>query len=900
MRTARAPARPGPRCAACGRSTDACTTCVTRRQRPLPLRVHDVRRAVQDERRVAQADEGELFARTIPPDPPSATPVTDVLYERVDPSAIAEVEDRLTPAELGLWEAAPPAEHRRLALAFGVHHGVPAVLEATGLRSATPPTEIHAMERSSGSAGGSTYYADMIIEAAREYRLRASSRDGGTRLRLLLRARGAGVGRRLPGRGMAWLRSARRSGRMGPGQSTRHRLRPEPPAAAAPLRRRLARSGVRDLDLVPLRPARGRRLARRDEAGPAARWAPRADHARGAEHRARSGPGRAVDGQLEEIERALYRDGFWFVNEFGAEGDHGLHDAEWGTAFFSPEWLLRHAGAAWRVTRVPPRPRAGQPRSLRPRAALARDLGLGCHSGAGRRAPPAVATWRLWSARARTRCWSSTRGRSDRSVEIARGAGVDVIEIAPAEFGHGRTRNLGRRSTGGDLICFLTQDAVPVPGWLAAYRDAFRLAPTHRRRLRAAPAAPRYQPDDRTGVDRVLRRVLPRRCAGRAGRGRPRLPVERERLLRARLLGGAALSRRAVRGGSGVRPRDAGRRLAQGLSPERSGDCMRTTTRHSSSCAGTSTSTAACGTRSVTSSRCRRGPWRASLAARWPATLRWMREQGWSAPRRARWAARSALHHSSRQVFAGLGSRSDRLPARSNAGSRSSDVRAPRRCEPGPPPTPQADVVARGRSIGPARTQPVWEEMLRLSREGQAALRDAGGRDERASLPARGRRDPPVHPRQRWSRLDLPDRARARAHGAYLLHLDARPARAPLLGKRGGAAEEDRGRVPAGRSPGLQGLRRLVRGRRRGRHGLGDRGPVGAPARLSRARVPDPRSRAGVLRDVGRAPVGRADLRTGPLPDLREHLAARPGARPIRPRRLVVPLRRRPRRLPPP
>ena len=134
----------------------------------LPLRAHDVRRAVAEERRVAQADEGDRFERTISPDPPVATPATDVLYERLDPSATTEIEARLTPAEEALWDAAPPAERRRLALSFGVHHGVPAVLEATGLRSATPPADIHAMERSSGSAGGSTYYADLVVEAAQE------------------------------------------------------------------------------------------------------------------------------------------------------------------------------------------------------------------------------------------------------------------------------------------------------------------------------------------------------------------------------------------------------------------------------------------------------------------------------------------------------------------------------------------------------------------------------------------------------------------------------------------------------------------------------------------------------------------------------------------------------------
>jgi O-antigen biosynthesis protein len=68
-------------------------------------------------------------------------------------------------------------------------------------------------------------------------------------------------------------------------------------------------------------------------------------------------------------------------------------------------------------------------------------------------------------------------GSTDGSVEIARRFGATVLEVSPEAFGHGRTRNLGAERTSGDLICFLTQDATPLPGWLAAYREAFALAP---------------------------------------------------------------------------------------------------------------------------------------------------------------------------------------------------------------------------------------------------------------------------------------------------------------------------------------------------------------------------------------------------------------------------------------
>jgi glycosyltransferase involved in cell wall biosynthesis len=68
-------------------------------------------------------------------------------------------------------------------------------------------------------------------------------------------------------------------------------------------------------------------------------------------------------------------------------------------------------------------------------------------------------------------------GSSDRSLDIARAAGATVIEIPPAEFGHGRTRNLAVQRSSGELIAFLTQDSTPAgPGWLAAHLRSFALA----------------------------------------------------------------------------------------------------------------------------------------------------------------------------------------------------------------------------------------------------------------------------------------------------------------------------------------------------------------------------------------------------------------------------------------
>jgi len=104
-------------------------------------------------------------------------------------------------------------------------------------------------------------------------------------------------------------------------------------------------------------------------------------------------------------------------------------------------------------------------------------------------------------------------GSQDRSREIARWAGVELLEISSEEFGHGSTRNLGAERTSGELICFLTQDATPCPGWLEAYRGAFGLD----ERVGAA-----YGPHlPRTDTSPMIARELTHFFSGFAPDGRP-------------------------------------------------------------------------------------------------------------------------------------------------------------------------------------------------------------------------------------------------------------------------------------------------------------------------------------------------------------------------------------------
>ena len=57
-------------------------------------------------------------------------------------------------------------------------------------------------------------------------------------------------------------------------------------------------------------------------------------------------------------------------------------------------------------------------------------------------------------------------GSEDGTPERAEAAGFDVERIPPESFGHGRTRNLGVQLARGDVVCFLTDDVLPVsPDW---------------------------------------------------------------------------------------------------------------------------------------------------------------------------------------------------------------------------------------------------------------------------------------------------------------------------------------------------------------------------------------------------------------------------------------------------
>ena len=86
-------------------------------------------------------------------------------------------------------------------------------------------------------------------------------------------------------------------------------------------------------------------------------------------------------------------------------------------------------------------------------------------------------------------------GSTDGSLAIIRSHEAHLIEIAKEQFDHGGTRSLGIRATTGDLVVFLTQDAIPasheaLARLLAPFADTPELAAAYGRQLPAEDANP--------------------------------------------------------------------------------------------------------------------------------------------------------------------------------------------------------------------------------------------------------------------------------------------------------------------------------------------------------------------------------------------------------------------------
>jgi SAM-dependent methyltransferase len=276
--------------------------------------------------------------------------VSTLLYERLDPSVVAEVEARATEA-FGL--AAPdeidPTARKHLVLSYGIWLGIRGVAENTSLPEAQPPEDIHAMARGPLAAAGGLYDADMVVDSLRSVGLSMEDVNtaldfgcsSGRVLRVLAAAyphlRWHGCDPNEPAIG--WARENLDgieffvNDQQPPLQLDEHSL--DLAYAISVWSHFGAELGLRWFDEMHrvIRPG---------------------GHLVFSAHGVQSVAFYAAGGfrspeQTLEIARALYSRGWWYAPEFGEQGDWGVLNSAWGTSFLSAEWLLTNLCPRWRV-----------------------------------------------------------------------------------------------------------------------------------------------------------------------------------------------------------------------------------------------------------------------------------------------------------------------------------------------------------------------------------------------------------------------------------------------------------------------------------------------------------------------------------------------------------------------
>ena len=317
--------------------------------RTLGVRASIARQAVDEERALAGARPTGRASRRLSPEPLTRSPVTDLLYERLEPGDVAAVEQRLDPAESALWETAGPVDRRRLTLALSAYHELDGALGRTGLSAAMPDRDVHAMAHGAPAAGGSYYYADLVADtlAATGFDLEPGDTlldfgcSSGRVVRVL-----AAAHPELEWHGCDPIPDAIEWARANlPG--IQFERSPEYPPLPYDEGQFDAVFAISIWSHFSEQAALDWFTEMRRVIRPGGRLVVTTHGEQTIVHTLNEGVRSAE--QLDEVRRALIRDGFWYAAEFGEAGDHGVANPDWGTAFLSTEWLLDKLTPEWRV-----------------------------------------------------------------------------------------------------------------------------------------------------------------------------------------------------------------------------------------------------------------------------------------------------------------------------------------------------------------------------------------------------------------------------------------------------------------------------------------------------------------------------------------------------------------------
>jgi SAM-dependent methyltransferase len=290
----------------------------------------------------------ELVARRPLPrvlDP--GTPISDLLWARLEDADQESVAAVLTGTEAQLWAASDEVTRRRLTFNFATANGVDDVRERAGLVAAMPPEDVHAMARGPIAAGGDTYLADLVVAA-----LGAAGFDlpsGATLLDF-----GASSGRVL--RVIAAARPDLRCLGCDPNEGAirwasehlpgEYFVSPQHPPLAG------LEDGVLDACYAIS-------VWSHFAAAPALAWLEEMHRlivpggalmmtTHGWDTLAAGLRGEWLAGSTAaDAAAGLVTEGHFFIDVFGEAGDWGVRDPGWGNAYLTLDWLVAQTGGAW-------------------------------------------------------------------------------------------------------------------------------------------------------------------------------------------------------------------------------------------------------------------------------------------------------------------------------------------------------------------------------------------------------------------------------------------------------------------------------------------------------------------------------------------------------------------------